>query len=252
MIGDQFFDHFADVGVDTDRLFHDLIGTEALAEVHADVGRILIICRQPPKRILDDDRGVAADSEFKIHDVLVPVYFDEIVVPLCRFVPTLVLDEFVVGAQVHGHRLAADGTARDQLGRDLHILLPFDHCDDRVLVVVGFVMARHGALEQAVVALCIEQPLLVKACHLKLMIDIRCKDKVVLVLNKLQQVIIHGLWRFHITVEIDVSAPPRPEGFVIGEGIKPARVHIGNAVLLGKVGKVLIEPLSRIGQTCGS
>lgn len=50
----QIVYHLADVGVDTDGLFCDLIGAIALAEVDADIESVIILCRQLPERILDD------------------------------------------------------------------------------------------------------------------------------------------------------------------------------------------------------
>ena len=247
----QIIDYLADVGVDTDCLVDDFVRAIALAEVDTDVGRILILSRQLPERIFDYDRRIAADAQFQIDNVLVPVLLNEGVIPLSRLVPALVLDEFIVASKIHCHWLAANGTARDQLGRDCHIFLLFNHRNDSVIVVVGFVVTRHGALEQAVVALCIEQTLLVKARRLELVVDIRREDKVVLILDELQEVIVHRLRRLYIAVEKDMSAPPRPECFLIGERIESARIHIGNAVLLGKVGKVFVETLAGICQPCG-
>ena len=101
-------------------------------------------------------------------------------------------------------------------------------------------------MEQAVITLCVEQPLLVKACQLKLMVNIRCEDKVILILNEIYQIVIHGVRSFYIAVEIDMSAPPRPEGFFIRERIESARIHIGNAVLFGKVRKMLEKAFARM------
>ena len=48
-----------------------------------------------------------------------------------------------------------------------------------------------------------------------------------------------------------MSAPPRPEGFVIGERVKPARIHIDDSVLLGKVEKVFVKTFAGICQPRG-
>lgn len=50
----QIVYHLADVGVDTDGLVCYLVGAIALAEVDADIGSVIILCRQLPERILDD------------------------------------------------------------------------------------------------------------------------------------------------------------------------------------------------------
>ena len=62
-------------------------------------------------------------------------------------------------------------------------------------------MTGNGALEQTVIALRVEQPLLIEACHLELVIDIRRQDKVVFILNNLQKIIIHRLRRFFVAVD---------------------------------------------------
>lgn len=83
------------------------------------------------------------------------------------------------------------------------------------------------------------------------MIDIRRQDKVVLIPDELQQIVIHRLRGFLIAVDQDMSAPPRPEFFRTElHNLKAAGVHIPDAVLLGEIGKVLVEPFARIGQSC--
>ena len=51
---------------------------------------------------------------------------------------------------------------------------------DDLLIVIGLIVARHGALKQPVIALRIEKPCLVKARLLELMIDIRGYHEIVL------------------------------------------------------------------------
>ena len=82
-------------------------------------------------------------------------------------VPTFILDKLVVGTQIHGHRFPAVGTGRKKLGRDFHILLPCDHFSDHSFVLKGLLTARLTALKETVIALCVKQPLFVKARLLK-------------------------------------------------------------------------------------
>ena len=78
--------YFANVGVDANGSVCDLIGAIALAEVHADIRGVLILCRQLPERIFYDNRRVAADSQFKIDNIFVLVLVNERVAPLSRLV----------------------------------------------------------------------------------------------------------------------------------------------------------------------
>lgn len=77
--------------------------------------------------------------------------------------PALVFHKFIIAAQVHGQRFAAVGADGEQLGRDFHILLPLYHLPNDRFVIKSFLTARLTALEQTVIALCVEQPLFVKA-----------------------------------------------------------------------------------------
>lgn len=172
------------------------------------------------------------------------------VVTLCRRMPALVLDKGIVGAQVQGHRLAADGTGRDQRGRDLHALLFVEHPIDDLFVIIGLLMAGHGALEESVIALCIEQAVFVEACFPETMVDVRRQDKVVLVLNQGKEPLIGVLRRIGIAVDMDKAAPVRPH--FLGRELhrdKAAGVHILDAVDRGEVGKVSVEPLSGIDES---
>ena len=54
----QVFDDLADVGIDTNRLINDFIRTIALAEIDTSINGVFVLCRELPKRIFDDDRGV--------------------------------------------------------------------------------------------------------------------------------------------------------------------------------------------------
>ena len=125
-------------------------------------------------------------------------------VPPSGSVPALVLDECIIRAQVHGHRLTADGTFRDKLGRYFHIILKLDHIKHEFFVIVGLVVAGYGALEQAVVALRIEKSLLVEARLLKLVIDVRGDDKIIIVLHKLEKYFVCAVVNVRVAVTVDM------------------------------------------------
>ena len=170
--------------------------------------------------------------------------------------PALVLDKLVVRTQVHGQWFPAVGADGEQLWRDFHIFLPLDHFPDDRFVIKGLLTARLTALEQTVIALRVEQPLFIKARLLKAVIHIGRDNEIILVLHQLQKIIVDRFGGIHIAVDVDVPAPIRPEFFHRGEGIEAAAVHILNAVLLRKVGEMLLKPFAgvsearRRGQSC--
>ncbi len=160
-------------------------------------------------------------------------------------IPVLILDEGIVDSQVHGYGPAALGAAGDQLRRDLHIPLFRHHPADRLLVVIGLLVAGLRALPQAVVPLGIEQPLLVKSPPTGTG-GPRCgEDEVVLALYQLQQMVIDRLGGLFIAVHQDLPAPLGPVFLQTLEVVKAAGVHIPDAVFGLEVSKGLPEPLPR-------
>ena len=141
------------------------------------------------------------------------------IISLRSFVPALVLDEGIIGAQIHRHRLAADGTLWDQLGGDFHILLKLDHVLDAFLIVIGLIVARLTALEESVIALSVEKALFVEACLLELVVNICSDNKIVLVLYKPEQLLVSAVVDVHIAV-----APDKPDQYA----------HISSGVSKGK------------------
>ena len=97
------------------------------------------------------------------------------------------------------------------------------------LVIKGFLTARLTALEQAVIALRVKQPLFIKARLLKAVIHVGRDNKIIFVLYQLQKVLIDRLGRIHIAVDVDIPAPIRPMLLRRGKGIKAAGVHIPNS-----------------------
>ena len=167
---------------DADCLLFDFRGTNRIAVVYARICCLRIFCRHLPKRVFDNDGCVVADAELEEKYFLITSCPNEVGVPFCGSVPAFVLDEFIVRTQIHCHRCAAMRTNGYKPGRDFHIVLLFTHCNNSLLVVVCFVAAGNGALKKSVVALSIEQPLFVEAGLLKLMVNVRRYDEIILVL----------------------------------------------------------------------
>ena len=77
------------------------------------------------------------------------------------------------------------------------------------------------------------------------MVNIRGDDKVILIPHQLQKVIVDRLGRILIAVNVNIPALIRPEFFLCGKRIESAAVHILNAVLLRKVGEMLLNSAGR-------
>ena len=110
-------------------------------------------------------------------------------------------------------------------------------------------MTRLTALPEAVIALGVEQPCLIKTGQLKLMVHIGCQDEVISAPDQLQQVSIRLAGCHIVTVVVDVSAPPSPVFPQRGKRIETAGIHIGDSVLLMEVREVLQKTFAAIGQT---
>ena len=181
--------------------------------------------------------------------------------------PPLIFHEGVVRAKVHGHIRPVIRAPGDQARRNPHCKLPvFRHLPDAVcilvktlrlhrfhdplLVVICFLNRRIHALEQSVVALCIKQPLLVKARSLELMVHICCDDKIVLIPNKFQQLPVNRLRSIDISIIVNVPGPPGPACLLIRKRIKPTGIHVLNSKTLGEIPKVFLKPLSGVSKAC--
>ena len=77
--------------MNADRLPLDLRRANGLSLIDAGVECIWIFSGHPPERILDDDRGVVANTQFQKEDVLPLVTAQKFTVSLCRTVPAFVL-----------------------------------------------------------------------------------------------------------------------------------------------------------------
>ena len=121
--------------------------------------------------------------------------------------PPLVLDKGIIAAQVHRHRSAADRAVRHKFAWHTHIALLLDHLTNDFFVVVGFLTARLTALEQAVIALCIEQAVLVEPGFLETVIHVGSQHEIILVLHQLQKIIVDRFGGIHIAVDVGFHRP---------------------------------------------
>lgn len=172
---------------------------------------------------------------------------EKILIPTISGVPSRVLYKSRIAAQIHSHRLSADWTVRDQRGRDLHIPLLCKHPPDNPFIVIGLVMAGPGTLPQAIIALRVEQPLLVKTRQLELMVHIGRKHEIIRIFHKLQQCTVRFAYAGFVPVHHYLPAPPRPvflQGII---RIKTAGIHVLNTVFLMKIRKCLFKALAVIG-----
>ena len=107
--------------------------------------------------------------------------------------PAWILDEGGVDPKIHTHRFAAAGTAGNQPGEDPKISLRPNHFMHNRFIVIGFLVTRHAALPQSIIALHVEQAVMIESCPLELMIDIGRDHKIILPLHEFQQPLIHQI-----------------------------------------------------------
>ena len=132
----------ADIPVDADRPRLNFLGAAGFRQIDADIECFGVLSGHLPERVLDDDRRVAAHTQFQVDHLCVSVPPKEILVAGISGIPALVLDEGVVAPQVHGHGPAADRAMRDKFRGDTHIPLLGHHAPDGFLVVPGLLTAR--------------------------------------------------------------------------------------------------------------
>lgn len=193
------------IPIDANALLCYLIGRIRFPEIQAGIDYLRICKGHLPERILDYDRRVHAHTQFKEQDMQSIMAAQELVIALGCSVPAFVLDKGVICSEVHAHGLAADRTLRHKFRRNTHILLSFKHRPDGLLVVIGLLVARLTALPETVVALCIEETVLVKSCLLKLVVNIGGENKIFLVLHKLKQALVCAVVHVHIAVDVNVA-----------------------------------------------
>ena len=162
--------------------------------------------------------------------------------------PAFVLHERIVATQVHRHGPAAVRAGWHEFRRNPHMFLPFDHGPHNRLIVEGFLSAWHAALEQAIVALRVEQAFAGEPSFLEAVVHIGRDDEIVLARHEFQQI---GVHRFrHVVVAVDgyESAPIRPVFLQRGERVEASRIHVANAVGRGEIGEVPFESFAGIGE----
>ena len=153
--------------------------------IDADVGGVRVLGCHLPEGVLDDDRGIIANAQLQKEDFPACTGTEKILIPLRCPAPALVFHKFIIAAQVHGQRFAAVGADGEQLGQDFHILLPLYHLPNDRFVIKSFLTARLTALEQTVIALCVEQPLFVKASLLKAVVHVGRNNEIIPILYQL-------------------------------------------------------------------
>lgn len=153
---DEQTERLPDIAADTDGLACDFLWREGFILIDTGVQGIRVCVGHLPEGVFDDAGGVIAHAQFKKNDFLVLLGVQEGFVAVCGGVSALVLDEFVIGEQVQRCGFAAVRAGGKELGGDAHGFLPAHHFADDRFVVPCFLTARFGALEQAVVALCVE------------------------------------------------------------------------------------------------
>ena len=119
------------------------------------------------------------------------------------------------------------------------ISLRLHHIPHHIFIIIRLRMARLAALEQAVIALRVEQPLLVKAGFLEAMIDVCCQHEIIFLFYKIKKLTVDRKRCIHISINIDISAPVSPVLFQSIVRIKAAGIHIMKIILFCKVRKIL-------------
>ena len=166
--------------------------------------------------------------------------------------PTVIFDEFVVGTQIHRHRLSANGAFWHEIRRYFHILLLGNHLLNDFLVVIGFIMARNTALKKTVIPLGIKQPLFIESRFLETVVNVCRDNEVIFVFYEFIKFVINRFRRIGITIYKNISRPVRPELFGSIVRIKPTRIHIVKIVFRFEIVKILMKTLPRISKTRSS
>ena len=264
----QLFERIAAVAVQTDGLCPDHFRADGFIKVQTGIDRAGIFRRHGPEGIFDNHGRVAAHAELEEQHVLPFVCLKERSVPVRRGMPPGVLHKGLIGAQVHGDRPAAVRADRDQVMGKAHgetpVLRHLEYAvwiqdkalrrhgfSDPVFIVVGLFDAAPGTLEQPVIALRVEEPLLVKAGALEAVVHIGGDHEIVPAPDQREEVMVHGFWRIHVSVDIDVPRPEGPAGLRVGERVEAAGIHIPEAEVLPEIKEIPVEPLAAVGKAGG-
>lgn len=247
----QALQNLPNICIDADGLQLNFLWANCLPLVDADVGGVWVLGCHLPERVFDDNGRIVPNAQFQKEDFLPCAGPEKVFIPFRCSVPAFVLHEGIIAAQVHGQRLPAVGTGRKKLGRYFHILLPLDHLPNDLLIIKGLLTARLTALEQAVIALRVEQPLFVEPCFLEAVVHIGGDYKVILILHQPEQRAVYRLRGVLIAVDINVPAPVRPVFLHGGVRVKAAGIHIRKAVFAGKIGEICSESFPGVGEPGG-
>lgn len=166
---------------------------------------------------------------------------DKFLVTIHGAAPAFVLDEGVVKTHVLRHWCAADGAARHERAWDAHVFLLGSHAADDRFIVVGFFAAGNAALEQAEIALGVEEPRFVKTCALKAVVHIGGDDEIILVGDEIFQHVVGGVRDVAVAIEHEVTAPEGPFFFEAVELVEAGAVKIGEAIFGDEIREILSE-----------
>ena len=170
----ECFYHLCRVPGYADAAVRKLAGNPRVVIVQAGVGGVRVLIGPVPEIELDDARRVPAHADLQIQYAIFRMGLREVQIALCGGVPACVLDKAIVRAQVHrqglsavwalGQQLRGDGHGGpDAPGNDQRIASADDkalcqhHIPHHGLIVPGLLAAGFAALEQAVVALGVEE-----------------------------------------------------------------------------------------------
>ena len=237
-------EQITDVTVEGDAPCGDLLRDEGLAFVDADVLCLWVLKDLPPEVVFDDAGRIGTDPQLQIDDRMVAVTPHIILITPGGRMPAFVLDEGVVHSQADAHRCAAMRAGGDERGRDAHVALLLHHGTDGGFIVIGFLPAGTAALKQPVVALCVKQPLFVKAGLLKTVVHVGGQHEVVFLCDERQQLSVQWDTAVIIAVVTDVPAPPCPVFLQGVKRVKSAGIHVRDAVAFAKITKEAFKPLT--------
>ena len=160
---------------------------------------------------------------------------EKIAIAPSRRMPAWILDKGGVDPQIHTHRFAAAGTAGNQPRGDPKIGLRPNHFMHKRLIVIGFLVTRHAALPQSIIALHVEQAVMIESRPLELMIDIGRDHKIILPLHEFQQPFIHRIAGRAVPVQLNIPAPIGPVFLQRIKWVKSAGIHILKSIRIREI-----------------
>ena len=170
----QFLKQSTRIPVDTDALRLNLLWTAGFIVVQTAVNRFGVVVRHLPEGVFNNDRCIAAHSDFQIQNMLPFMLPEKIRIGCGSPVPALVLHEGIVYPEVWHDSFSMLRVSRNQFrrnphgdppafGDDKHTLFVYYKAlrghglHDPRFVIPGLLRGRALILKEAVVALCVEQ-----------------------------------------------------------------------------------------------